>query len=259
MLNVSDKQLVTRAQAGEEAAFDELGERFRERVFNWCYGFIRDTDGAEDVTQEVLIRAWKAIQTLQEGEKFSSWLQRIAMNECKTWIRIKRTRRVSVESLEELADDTEGPEREPPAPTTEPDDIIEVKDYLQRLTDAAKQVLSDRDYSVWWLGIQSRGGDSTEIDAEEIGKELGLKPNHVRAIFRRAERTVFEHLFVNRPDLLGGEETVRGAYHRAREKGALNDREARVFEAAVSDRKSIRGETEILRDACMKVRHFIEI
>lgn len=67
-------ELVQAAQAGSESAFTQLIERYRTRVIYWAYGVLGDWTEAEDILQEVSIRAWQRLGQLEKSECLSSWL-----------------------------------------------------------------------------------------------------------------------------------------------------------------------------------------
>lgn len=76
----SDETLVRRAAAGDRAAFDELVQRHRDRVWAVVLRVTRNTDDAEDALQEAFVSAWRALPRFDGRARFSTWLYRIAMN-----------------------------------------------------------------------------------------------------------------------------------------------------------------------------------
>jgi len=75
-----EQQWVRKAQAGDREAFAALIEGYWGRVYCWLQGLTGRSHAAEDLTQEVFLRAWEELRTLQEGSRFRSWLFRIARN-----------------------------------------------------------------------------------------------------------------------------------------------------------------------------------
>ncbi len=75
-----EHQLVRRAVHGEEGAFGQLYERHVEGVFNYVYFRVREEALAEDLTQDVFVRAFRGISGLRSQERFVAWLMRIAHN-----------------------------------------------------------------------------------------------------------------------------------------------------------------------------------
>ncbi len=72
--------LVDRARRGEGAAFDALYEKNAGRVFAICVRLTADPMWAEELTQDVFVRAWQRIESFRGESRFSSWLYRLAIN-----------------------------------------------------------------------------------------------------------------------------------------------------------------------------------
>ena len=78
-----DKQLAESAAAGELEAFRKLIERHRENVYRFAYHLLRDPHGAEDVAQEVFVKAFQRITTFSPHRgAFKGWLLTITKNTC---------------------------------------------------------------------------------------------------------------------------------------------------------------------------------
>lgn len=97
-----DDALLVRCRAGERAAFDILLERYRERVLNLAFQLLREPHAAEDVAQEVFVRAFSNIGQFRGEAALFTWLYQITLNQCRA-----RTRRakdtVSFDDCEEAA------------------------------------------------------------------------------------------------------------------------------------------------------------
>jgi RNA polymerase sigma-70 factor (ECF subfamily) len=85
--SLSDESLVRRVLAGETRAFDPLVERHLGMVFAIACARLGDRDRAEDLTQEVFLRAFLALDSLHEPRLFAAWLSRIARNLASHWLR----------------------------------------------------------------------------------------------------------------------------------------------------------------------------
>jgi RNA polymerase sigma-70 factor (ECF subfamily) len=90
---------------GSEAAFADLVRRYKTRIVNLIYRFIRDHQRAEDLSQEVFVRVYLHRERYRKSGKFSTWIFTIAVNLAKNEIRRKvRLRNVlSLEGLQEIA------------------------------------------------------------------------------------------------------------------------------------------------------------
>jgi RNA polymerase sigma-70 factor (ECF subfamily) len=96
--------LVVRAKAGDTDAFGELVERTEARAYGLCLRMLGNTEDAEDCLQEVFIKAFKAMPRFRQEARFSTWLYRIAYNECVMRIRKRRLDTVPLDSPVELGD-----------------------------------------------------------------------------------------------------------------------------------------------------------
>ena len=79
----SETELIRRARAGDQDAFAELVMSHAERVHGALRRFGLDPDEADEVAQEVFVRAWRGLVRFQERSQFSTWLYRIAFNEAQ--------------------------------------------------------------------------------------------------------------------------------------------------------------------------------
>lgn len=95
-----DHLLVARAQRGELDAFNELVTRHRGRIFAMIRSMIHQEADAWDLSQEVFIKAWKALARFEARARFSTWLYRIAHNVVYDW-----TRKRKLEGAGELNDE----------------------------------------------------------------------------------------------------------------------------------------------------------
>jgi RNA polymerase sigma-70 factor, ECF subfamily len=99
----SDEQIVERALSGDADAFGELVRRWERRIYALAYGILGRDEDARDVAQETFIAAFRNLSGFRGEAKVSSWLHRIAVNQC-----ITRQRRAKVRgetSLEGAAED----------------------------------------------------------------------------------------------------------------------------------------------------------
>jgi len=88
----ADPAPLTRAVAGDDAAFAQLVAPYQGPVFRHCYRMLGSGADAEDATQDTLERAWRKLATYDGSGPFGAWLQRIATNVCLDALRARRTR-----------------------------------------------------------------------------------------------------------------------------------------------------------------------
>jgi RNA polymerase sigma-70 factor, ECF subfamily len=79
----SERELIRRARAGDQDAFAELVMAHADRVYGALRRFGLDAGEADEVAQEVFVRAWRGLGRFEERSRFSTWLYRIAFNEAQ--------------------------------------------------------------------------------------------------------------------------------------------------------------------------------
>src|SRR5512137_1026327 len=101
----ADAELVGRAKAGDLAAFEELTARYERQVFTLSLRIVRQTQDAEDVTQQTFLSALEGLGAFREEARFSTWLFRIATHGA---LKVLRKRRgLDTISLEEATEPRE--------------------------------------------------------------------------------------------------------------------------------------------------------
>lgn len=98
----SDENIVERALTGDAEAFGELVRRWERRIFALAYGMLGREEEARDATQETFLAAFRNLRGFRGEAKVSSWLHRIAVNQC-----ITRQRRAKVRGESALDDEHE--------------------------------------------------------------------------------------------------------------------------------------------------------
>ena len=99
----TDEVIVERALGGDAEAFGELVRRWERRIFALAYGMLGREEDARDATQETFLAAFRNLRGFRGEAKVSSWLHRIAVNQCLT-----RQRRAKVRSESALAEEEDG-------------------------------------------------------------------------------------------------------------------------------------------------------
>lgn len=105
---LTDEQLVAQVKEGNKRSMGELYLRYHLLVFSKCLSFAKNTDDANDLTQDIMIRVMEKIVTFKGKSKFSTWLYAITFNHCTDSLRkSKGTRFLSLEDQYDLADDSQ--------------------------------------------------------------------------------------------------------------------------------------------------------
>lgn len=104
--DLTDEQLVAMAVGGNPEAFGEIVRRWERKIFALCFGMLTREDEARDAAQETFIAAYRNLKNFRGEAKVSSWLHRIAVNQCLT-----TKRRNKIRSEEFLDEETNEGER----------------------------------------------------------------------------------------------------------------------------------------------------
>src|SRR5437763_2062667 len=109
----NQRLMLAAAQAGDEQAFRRLVKPYRHALEVHCYRMLGSIQDAEDLAQETLLRAWRALERFEPRVQFQNWLYRIATNACLDEL-ARRPRR------QELSDPfTDQPHEATEAPSTD--------------------------------------------------------------------------------------------------------------------------------------------
>lgn len=87
MKHLSDQDLMKLIQAGDFSPAAEIFDRYSPRIYNFAYRFLRNSEAAEDATQEVFVKMLKYARQFQGDAKLSTWLFSITANLCRDYLR----------------------------------------------------------------------------------------------------------------------------------------------------------------------------
>ena len=90
---MTESELITGLQSGEEAAFRYLVENYKDRVYNTAIGVVQNAEDAEDVAQEVFIQVYRSIHSFKGESKLSTWLYRIATTRSLDLLRSRKSKK----------------------------------------------------------------------------------------------------------------------------------------------------------------------
>jgi RNA polymerase sigma-70 factor, ECF subfamily len=141
-----DEALVRAAAEGDRQAFDDLVRRHQDRVFNLCFWFLSDYHEADDMAQEVFIKAYRSLKSFRFKAKFSTWLYRITVNTCKNRVnsldfRLKKwTDRLDAGDMN-LGNSVTGDQEDQ---AISPQDHLERKEQMQQIRKAVNGFSGDK-------------------------------------------------------------------------------------------------------------------
>lgn len=138
MRHLSDQELMRIVQAGDFSPASEIYDRYSGRIYNFAFRFLRNSEAAEDATQEVFVKMLKHANQFHGDAKLSTWLFSITANWCRDYLRkadnkAKETEEVLI-SLPAL---TQGPDRD----LEQKEDEIRVQRALEALTPEQKEAI----------------------------------------------------------------------------------------------------------------------
>ena len=87
MKHLSDQELMRLVQAGDLSPASEIYDRYSSRIYNFAYRFLRNSEAAEDATQEVFVKMLKHASQFHGDAKLSTWLFSITANWCRDYLR----------------------------------------------------------------------------------------------------------------------------------------------------------------------------
>jgi RNA polymerase sigma-70 factor (ECF subfamily) len=101
---MEEKRLVELARDGHEEAYAELVQNYQSKVYNMALSFTGNRESADDLAQEIFLKAYLALPRFRFGSAFGTWLYRIAVNHAKDFLRKRvKVREVSLDTIGELA------------------------------------------------------------------------------------------------------------------------------------------------------------
>jgi RNA polymerase sigma-70 factor (ECF subfamily) len=183
---LDDSVLVRRAQRGDLSAFDQLVQRYQERVYATIYHMTSNHEDANDLAQECFIRAYRAIGSFKGDASFFTWLYRIAVNRTINFLKQRNHRnQISLNDLDFHAEhDSELVELVSEATPRRDLSLTE----LQHRLNAAMQKLSEVHRLVVTLH------DVQGLSHEEIGKIMDCNTGTVRSRLFYARQQLQAHL-----------------------------------------------------------------
>lgn len=176
----SDNEIISRVLAGEHQAYAGLVDRYQNYVFTLALRFTKNREDAEEVSQDIFIKAYKALADFRGASKFSTWLYTIVNTTCLTFLRKKR---LEVHSLDnervfEVADNQDSGMRA---------NLVEQKSRIAMVNQAIN-LLNPDDAEIITLFYKS------EQSLEEIARILGIEINAAKVRLYRARTRLKEKM-----------------------------------------------------------------
>jgi RNA polymerase sigma-70 factor (ECF subfamily) len=182
---LTDAELVTLAQQGDNRAFDELVKRYENKVYRLTFKILRHEEDAGEALQDAFMSAYKGLKNFKSDSTFSTWLYRVATNAALMKYRKRRDGHISLEqsqSYDEDADRLEIPDwsalPDEDLMTGELDEIL--AEGLSRLPDELREVFVMRDIE--------------ELSNSDVAERLQLTVPAVKSRLHRARLQLRDRL-----------------------------------------------------------------
>jgi RNA polymerase sigma-70 factor, ECF subfamily len=177
----SDVQLMLEVKAGDDSSFELLLRKYRTPLVNFLHRMVRDSATAEDLTQEVFLRVYRARQKYVPSAKFTTWLFHIATNLALNSIRDARHRQMEV-SLDAPAEEDQTP-LEIPAKEMAADQSLVERDRAALIRRAVESLPEKQRAAVLLHKYE-------EMDYAEIARVLDCSESALKSLLFRAYETL---------------------------------------------------------------------
>jgi RNA polymerase sigma factor (sigma-70 family) len=168
----NDSEIISRILQGDKQAYAELVKRYQNFVFTICLRYTSSREDAEEIAQDIFVKAYRCLSDFRGDSKFSTWLYTIVNTSCITFLRKKRldTHSLDDERVFAVADNMDGGMRA---------NQVEQKSRIAMVNEAI-QLLSPDDAKIITLFYKG------EQSLEEIGEIMGIEPNTIKVKLHRA-------------------------------------------------------------------------
>ena len=176
----SDNELISRVLRGDHQAYKVLVERYQHYIFTLAFRLTQSREDAEEIAQDVFVKAFRSLADFKGGSKFSTWIYTIAHNTSITKLRKKK---LKISSLDDEGTFFQAENHESDFKANQ----VEDKARKQMVRDAIRMLSAD-DAQIITLFYQ---GDQS---LEEIGTIIGVEPNAVKVRLFRARQRLKEKM-----------------------------------------------------------------
>ena len=177
-----DSEFINRLKNSDEESFKILVNTFSEKVLNLCYGFARNTEDANDLTQEVFIEVYFSIKKFREESSLSTWIYKITVNKALDFIKKQKRKKRSGTMLSIFKPETE--EREIIIyENNTPDTIYLENERIQILKRAMDTLPENQRIALNLSSIEM-------FSYEEISEIIGKSKSSVESLIFRAKKNL---------------------------------------------------------------------
>jgi len=181
-----DYRLIQLAVAGDQLAFSQLMDRYRDSIYRTIRKMVSNKEDADDLTLEAFGKAFRNLESYRPKYAFSTWLFRIAINNCIDHIRKKRLQTLSIDEPIETDSDQDFA-RNLRSESLNPEEVV-IREQRLELIRSMLDHLNDK----YRLMIELRYFE--EYSYDEISTELNMPIGTVKAQLHRAREALYELL-----------------------------------------------------------------
>lgn len=185
---VSESDIIRRVVEGDREEFRHLVEKYQQMVFRTCIGFVHYKDDADDLTQEVFIKAYESLNRFRGDSAFSTWLYRIAVNAA-----LNRTKRSPFSFILKRAGDNRSDDIPPDISdinepyADDPESIMIRQEDIERVRRAVDSLPESQRTAI----VLSRYDG---LPQKEIAEIMNTTEGAVEALIQRAKKSLREKL-----------------------------------------------------------------
>jgi RNA polymerase sigma-70 factor, ECF subfamily len=184
MQTAQERQLIARLQARDDAALQELADRYGARIFQLAMRHMKNREDAEEVTQDVLMKVYRKVGTFRGDAALSSWIYRITFNTAMSRLRGSRLARAAAQERDRALAAAENDPQQPSAPrqpadwSQMPDEAL-LRAQLRQAVESAIQELPE----IYRAPVVLR--DIQGLSTEEASSRLKLKDQTLKSRLHR--------------------------------------------------------------------------
>ena len=181
-----DRDLVQRAKRGDKIAFELLASKYQRKLFRLALRIVGDATDAEDVVQESLIKAYRAMLQFRGDAAFYTWLYRIVINVARNSLE-SRGRRLPEQSGDNSEDRDKFRDREKANDRETPESLLQGKQITQAISDAMDALPGDLRMAIFLREVEG-------LRYEEIAQAMDCPIGTVRSRISRARESIAEKI-----------------------------------------------------------------
>ena len=168
-----DQQIIDKVLNGDTNAFSSLVEKYKDMVFSLAIKVTKNREEAEEVSQDSFIKAFKSLKNFKGDSKFSTWLYKIAYNNCMDRIK-KNARRYNTDAIDEVVENKI-------KATEDTMQMIERKERAILMNECMEELPED-ERSILWLFYYK------ELSLKEIIEVTSLSQTNLKVKLHRARK-----------------------------------------------------------------------